>query len=58
MPTYAVKIGEIQLQAGRPITQEDRKRAKEHIESGRVRVIWLEAGDGTDLFIDLAVDSH
>lgn len=58
MPTYAVKIGELQLQAGRPITQEDQKRAKEHIESGRVRVIWLEGEDGTDLFINLAVNRH
>lgn len=53
MPTYAVKIGEIDLQTERPITDEDRKRAIEYIESGRVRVVCIEAEDGIDMYLNL-----
>lgn len=31
MPKYAVKVGEIHLEADRPITEEERIRAVQHI---------------------------
>lgn len=58
MPMYSVKIGEIHLTAERPLTSEDRKQAKEWLESGRVPIIMVEAADGVEMYAELTVDRH
>jgi hypothetical protein len=58
MKRYAVKIGEITLQAERPITTQDQERAKEWIESGRVRIISIEMEDRVEMYANLTVDRH
>lgn len=39
MPTYTVKLGEIYLTSDAPISQEDRKRAIEHLKRHPVEAV-------------------